>query len=181
MNPRDLKRVVAASVVAVVAAGGLAYQHFRAREPRKSQPASVTQIIGVTRLEIRYNRPSARERALFGGIVPYGQVWDPGADEATTFATSGPVTLGGQPLPEGTYSVWAIPDSSEWTVILSKASHVFHIPYPEGRDALRFRVKPAVGPYVETLLFSFPQADATHALLVLQWGTTTIEIPVVAQ
>ena len=166
-------------IVAVIAiAGGIAYWRYATREPRKSQPASVMQAMGDTRIEIHYNRPTARGRALFGGIVPYGQVWDPGADEATTFATNRSISFAGQSLAAGTYSVWAIPDSAEWTVILSRAAHVYHIPYPDGRDALRVRVPPTVGPYVETLMFSFPTADAIHAQLVLAWGTTRIVIPI---
>lgn len=168
----------AAAMVVVAAAGGLAYWRYSSRQTRMSQPASVMQMLGATRLEIRYNRPSARGRTLFGGIVPYGQVWDPGADEATTFETSRPILFGGHPLPSGSYSVWAIPEAAEWTVILSNASHVYHIPYPEGRDALRIRVRPVVGPYVETLAYYFPDVNATHAILVLHWGTTMIDVPI---
>ncbi|HVA58555.1 MAG TPA: DUF2911 domain-containing protein [Gemmatimonadaceae bacterium] len=176
-----MKRWKAAATIAgvvAVAAGGVAYWRYSTRAPRKSQPASVMQMLGATRISVHYNRPSARGRTLFGGIVPYGQVWDPGADEATTFETDRPIIFAGQALASGSYSVWAIPDSAEWTVILSRAAHVYHIPYPEGHDALRVRIRPAIGPYVETLAFELPQADATHALLVLHWGTTMIDIPI---
>jgi hypothetical protein len=175
------RTVVATAVVVMALAGGFAYWRYGAQEARKSQPASVMQMMGGTQLTIQYNRPVARGRALFGGIVPYGQVWNPGADEATTFDASRPVSFGGQPLPAGTYSVWAIPDSVEWTMILSRASHVYHTPYPKGRDALRLRVKPASGEHVESLVFYFPEADATHALLVLHWGETMIQIPISAR
>lgn len=175
-----MKRWVGAvAAVIIISAGGAAYWwHTSRRPPRVSQPASVMQMLGGTRLDVRYNRPSARGRKLFGGIVPYGQVWDPGADEATTFKTSRPILFAGQPLASGTYSVWAIPDSTEWTVILSNAANVYHIPYPSGKDALRIRVRPTAGPYVETLAFDFPDANATHASLVLRWGTTRILIPI---
>jgi Protein of unknown function (DUF2911) len=148
------------------------------REPRKSQPAMLVQRFGETTITVRYNRPSARGRALFGGLVPYGQTWDPGADEATTFATDHDIVFGGQPLRAGAYSVWAIPDTTAWTIILSSAYHVFHIPYPAGHDVLRLRVPPTTGPFEETLAFEFPVAEADHGLLALHWGTTVITIPI---
>lgn len=80
-----------------------------------------------------YNRAVARGRELFGALVPYGEVWDPGADEATRIELSHRVTITGQPLPAGRYSIWTIPDPDEWTLIFSRASKVEHIPYPEGR------------------------------------------------
>jgi hypothetical protein len=148
------------------------------REPRKSQPAYVVQHLGSTTIAVRYNRPSARGRVLFGGIVPYGAVWCPGADEATTFATSRQITFAGQLLPAGTYSVWAIPGQDNWTLILSKKAHVFHIPYPEGHDELRVSVAPIAGPFEETLAFDLPVAESDHAILVLHWGTTVIQVPI---
>jgi hypothetical protein len=148
------------------------------REPRKSQPAYVEQHLGSPTIAIRYNRPSARGRVLFGGIVPYGAVWCPGADEATTFATSRQITFAGQRLAPGTYSVWAIPAQDKWTLILSRKAHVFHIPYPAGHDALRVTIAPTTGPFDETLAFEFPVAESDHAILALRWGTTVIPIPI---
>jgi hypothetical protein len=63
-----------------------------------------------------------------------------------------------------------------WTLILSRAAHVFHEPYPEGRDAIRFPVTPTAGQYVETLAFYFPLVDADSALLYLHWGKTVVPI-----
>jgi hypothetical protein len=148
------------------------------RAPRKSQPAYVVQHLGSTTIAIRYNRPSARGRVLFGGIVPYGAVWCPGADEATTFATSRRITFGGQPLAAGTYSVWAIPGQDKWTLILSRKAHVYHIPYPAGHDALRVIIAPTTGAFDESLAFEFPVAESDHAILALHWGTTVIQIPI---
>lgn len=148
------------------------------REPRKSQPASVMQRLGETTITVRYNRPSARGRVLFGGIVPYGAVWDPGADEATTFATDHTIEFDGRLLRGGTYSVWVIPRPDTWTVILSNKSNTFHIPYPAGHDALRVDVVPLSGPFEETLAFDFPVADSDRAVMSMHWGTTVIVIPI---
>ena len=147
----------------------------------KSQHATVTQILGTTQVTIVYNRPSARGRTLFGsgGVVPWGKVWCPGADTATTIALSRDMLVGGQPLAAGKYSIWAIPGPGEWTLIFSRAADVFHIPYPgEAQDALRLKLKPQPGgPFMESLAFYFPAADAERALLNLHWGETIVQLP----
>ena len=118
----------------------------RAPNPRRSQPATVSQTLGDVRLTLAYNRPVARGRILFGGIVPWGEVWCPCADEATSLETSADIMLGGQRLPEGKYTIWAIPGETEWTLILSNAVNVWHIPYPGvAMDRLRLTLAPQTG------------------------------------
>lgn len=149
--------------------------------PRRSQQAAVTQMLGATRIEVRYSRPSARGRELFGALVPWGRVWTPGADTATNVTFSDSVRVNGQPLPAGTYSLWTIPRDSAWTVIFSRAHPVWHIPYPEGRDALRVESVPRQGTHMELLTFTFPEVDAFRGELVMQWGTTVLPITIEAQ
>ncbi len=85
--------------------------------------------------------------------------------------------LRSQPLAAGKYSVWAIPEPQEWTLIFSKAADVFHVPYPgEAEDALRLKVTPQAGPGLETLAFYFPSVETDHALLNLHWGETIVQI-----
>lgn len=169
---------IVTGIVVLGLVAGAVFLHRQSAALPISQPASVMQMMGRTRLTVRYSRPSARGRLLFGGLVPYGKPWDPGADQATTFATTESIHLGGQPLAAGVYSVWAIPDSADWTLILSRAAHVYHIPYPSGHDALRIQVRPTSGPFMETLAYYFPDVDSTHAELVLHWGTTMIDVPI---
>ena len=142
-----------------------------------SQRAEVRQRVGATEISVTYGRPAARGRSLFGALVPWGVVWNPGADEASAIHFSRAVLLNGQRLDAGAYSIWAIPDSLRWTVILSRAANVYHEPYPEGRDALRTTVAVEQGPFVESLQFSFPVASADSATLALQWGTTLLRFP----
>ncbi len=147
-------------------------------EGRKSQPALLKQRVGATEITVVYNRPSARGRQLFGGIVPFGEVWNPGADEATRIEFDQDVRFGGQPVRAGKYSIWAIPEPNEWTIILSTAADVFHVPYPEGRDALRLRVRPVTAPHMETMAFYFPVAAEDSAVLNFHWGETVVAIPI---
>ena len=145
---------------------------------KKSQHATVTQTVGRTEVVIEYNRPVARGRALFGGIVPYGAAWNPGADRATAISFSRAVRVDGWPVRAGKYSVWMIPDTARWTFILSRAADVFHTPYPAGKDALRLEVTPRSGAHVETLAFYFPVVDGTRAELVMHWGRTVVPVTI---
>jgi Protein of unknown function (DUF2911) len=165
-------RALAALVLAPLAG-------VRAQAVPFSQRASVTQRLGNTEVTIAYGRPNARGRKLFGGVVPWGEVWCPGADQATAISLSNDLLVGGQRLAAGNYSVWAIPDTAEWTLIFSRAANVFHIPYPgASQDALRIKVKPQTGAFMESLAFYFPSANADRALLNLQWGETIVEVPI---
>jgi hypothetical protein len=147
---------------------------------RPSQPGAVEQSIGATRIRIVYNRPLARGRTLFGDVVKWGRVWTPGADSATLISFSTAVTVNGEKLAAGEYSLWMEPQEQEdWTVIFSKATHVFHIPYPSGQDVLRLRAKPRTGSMMETLAFYFPVVDGASAELDLHWGTIIVPLSIV--
>ena len=144
-------------------------------EVQASQSGSVSQTIANTELTITYDRPVARGRALFGGIVPYGEIWNPGANDATAITLSRAVTINGHRLDAGKYSIWAIPGEREWTVIFSRAADVFHQPYPgEEHDALRLTIAPTTGDHVETLAFYFPVVEKKDAELRLHWGETIV-------
>ena len=143
---------------------------------RPSQHGSVSQRIARTTVTIEYNRPVARGRQLFGALVPWGQIWHPGADEASHIALSTDVKVNGQPLPAGTYSLWTEPNPDRWTIIFSRAHPVYHMPYPAGQDALRVTVTPRTGQHVETLAFYFPVVEGKRAELVLHWGITVVPL-----
>jgi hypothetical protein len=147
--------------------------------PRGSQPAELVQRVGATEITLRWNRPTARGRVLFGGLVPWDSIWNPGADEATRIELSAPVRVNGEQLPAGRYSIWAIPGRETWTLVFSRAWDVFHRPYPEGQDALRLQVVPDSASHVESLLFHFPMATRDSARLELRWGTVSIPLDLI--
>ena len=142
----------------------------------RSQPATVSQQLAGTHIEIAYHRPVARGRALFGALVPWGRIWSPSADSAARLTLSGPVELNGQRLAAGRYALWMIPDSTAWTVIVSAQAEAFHLRYPQGQDVVRVTATPQRGEHVETLLFVFPSVDADSATLQLRWGTTVVPL-----
>jgi hypothetical protein len=137
-------------------------------EVRKSQAAAVSQRVANTEITVTYSRPVARGRELFGALVPYDQVWNPGADQATAVALTRDVQVNGRPLPAGKYSLWAIPRADRWTVIFHGAADVYHTPYPgEDEDVLRLDVQPEQGPHMEALSFYFPVVERKDAILRL--------------
>ncbi len=148
------------------------------QQPKPSQSGTVSQDVADTHIALVYDRPVARGRTLFGGIVPWDAVWMPGANWATTIELSRDVRIEGQPLGAGRYSLWTIPGPTEWVVIFSRRARAFHTRYPAGEDALRVRVKPTAGSHMETLAFYFPVVGPDSAILALHWGTTVVPIAI---
>ncbi|MQA90254.1 MAG: DUF2911 domain-containing protein [Gemmatimonas sp.] len=148
-------------------------------EWRVSQPARATQRMGSTEMTIVYNRPTARGRELFGALVPWDSIWNPGADEATRIEVDEDITIEGETLPSGRYSIWAIPQQEgDWTLIFSSAWDVQHRPYPEGNEVLQMTVPTETANHVESLAWYFPAADADSAVLALHWGETVVPISI---
>ena len=145
-----------------------------------SQHGEVSQRVAFTDITISYNRPTARGRVIYGdsAIVRWGRVWNPGADSASRITFSRAVTVEGKPVDAGSYSLWTIPRrDGPWTVILNRAAHVFHTPYPgEATDALRADVTPERGPHMESLAFYFPAVARDSTVLRLHWGEVVVPI-----
>jgi hypothetical protein len=170
---------IVAAALSVIVAPGIAAQTIG--NPKPSQHGSVSQRIADTTIALEYNRPVARGRELFGTLVPYGRVWCPCADDATTIEVSTAIKINGEELPAGKYSIWTEPGADRWAVIFSKNAAAWHTKYPQGQDALRLQVTPRTGSHMETLAFYFPMVDGRKGELVLHWGTVvvpmTIEVP----
>jgi hypothetical protein len=140
----------------------------------------VSQQVANTTITIEYDRPVARGRELFGALVPYDRVWCPGANDCTTITISTDVKINGQPLPAGTYTLWAIPGAAKWTFIVNRAHPTFHLRYQStaDQDVLRLDVAPRSGPHMETLAFYFPVVDGRHAELDFHWGTVVVPLSI---
>lgn len=174
-----LRTLVPLSAAIVFACGTVAAQNTPAGAgPKPSQRGTVSQRINDTTVTIDYSRPVARGRELFGKLVPYGRVWCPGADNATTIDVTTAVKLNGQELPKGQYSVWAEPNADKWVLIFNRSANVWHTRYPAGQDALRIDVTPRSGSHMETLAFYFPVVDGRKAELVLHWGAVVVPVEI---
>lgn len=138
--------------------------------PRESQRQEVIQLVGDTRVALVYSRPNVKEREIWGKIVPYGEVWRTGANENTTFETSGDLKIAGQILPKGKYGLHTIPGKDEWTVIFNKVNNEWgSYKYDQKQDALRILVKADKGDNLETMRITFENVKINSAEVVIAW------------
>ena len=147
--------------------------------PRVSQKASVTQTVGLTDLSVTYSRPGVKGRTVWGELVPYGQVWRTGANEATKFTTSDDIMVNGQKLAVGAYALATIPGADEWTVIFNTQSDLWGAyEYDEKKDALRVKVKPQSGAQQEWFQITFDEVTPSSATMVLAWEKVAIPLKI---
>jgi len=143
-----------------------------------SPPAHSTAKVGGKQISIDYYAPSMHGRKIMGKLVPFGQVWCPGANVATGLTTEATLQIGDVKLPKGTWSIWVIPEEKTWTLIFNKQSGQHHLDYESAEDFARTRVtvKPLAVP-AETLRFDVTPAGGNHGTIALSWETTTASIP----
>ena len=167
------------------------------RLPRPSQSASVMQTIGVTDVTITYSRPAVKGRTIFAGapasmearakgeatldnqnerlkdepIVPYGHIWRTGANEATQFVVTDDVTVNGQKLSAGSYSLHSIPGKDEWTFVFNGTANQWgSFNYDPAKDTLRIKAKPQwLADSQEFMQFSIEPATDKSATVNLRW------------
>jgi Protein of unknown function (DUF2911)/Tetratricopeptide repeat len=154
-------------------------QSFVLDLPLPSQPAEVSQRIGITDITIKYHRPLVNDRKIWGALVPYGRVWRAGANENTTITFDNPVRIEGQPIDKGTYGLHMIPNAGEWTIIFSKNSTSWgSFTYDQSEDALRVNVKPRDADMHNALTYDFDQLQPDSAVVELQWEKLAVPFKV---
>ncbi len=147
-----------------------------------SERAVVAQTVDGTTLTLEYSRPVARGRDLFGALVPWGVVWTPGANWATTLEVDKDVRLNGVAVSAGKYSVWAIPNRDHFTISLNPNPKIFHFVKPDSTsEQIHISAQPTQASHVEMLTWSFPAVRGDGAVLNMQWGTTSVAMQVVVQ
>jgi len=126
-----------------------------------------------------YSSPRAKGRKVYGGLVPYGQVWRAGANEATTFVTDTNVRVGDKDVPPGSYTLFTIPNADKWTLIISKKTGEWGIPYPgEGEDFVRVDMNVSRLPSpVENFTIGFDQTGSACAMHI-DWETTRARVDI---
>jgi hypothetical protein len=149
------------------------------RTPRPSPNASLTQSVGLTDITIKYSRPGVKGRTIWGGLVPYDQVWRTGANEATTITFSDDVTVDGQKLAKGTYAFFTIPGKDQWTLVFNKQGEQWGaFSYDKTQDAARLMVKPQTADYREWMGFEIPEMTTDTAKIVLRWENVAVPFTV---
>ncbi len=131
------------------------------------------EIAGVS-IAIDYGRPNVKGREIWGDLVPFGQVWRTGANEATTIEFSADIMIGGESLPAGKYGLFTIPGESEWTVIFNKVPEQWGaFNYDDNEDALRVTVAPGECEHVESMDFVIDGSAVT-----VRWAETAVSFEV---
>ena len=144
--------------------------------PSFSPKGNIAQIVGNTLISVEYERPSARKRLIYGGLVPWNKVWRTGAGNCTKIAFDKEVTIGGQKVPAGKYSIFTIPNPNEWVVIINKDTTLYgSYDYNSKNDVARFTAVPTeTNRYYETLNFDI-ELNQHNAIMYVSWANTQIE------
>ena len=128
---------------------------------------------------IQYSRPSMRGRKIFGGLVPYDQVWRTGANAATSLKTDVALTIGSANVPAGTYTLYTLPGANTWKLIINKQTGQWGTDYEQSRDLARvdMKVSQRSSP-LEQFTISFDKTGGDAATLKLEWDTTMASVEV---
>ena len=147
--------------------------------PRPSPTAKVTQTVGLTEITVEYSSPSVKGRKIWGGLLPYGQVWRAGANQNTTITFTDPVTIEGKQLAAGTYGLHMIPAEDQWTVIFSNMHTAWgSFSYDQKEDALRVTVKPGTTELHNALAYDFDQVQPDSTVVVMSWDKVAVPFKV---
>jgi hypothetical protein len=163
--------------VAVAAALTLAQQD---KSKRPSPPGRAEcKLSGGKTLTIDYSSPRAKGRKIYGGIVPYGEVWRAGANEATTFVTDTDLNVGGTTVPAGSYTLFTVPNADKWSLVISKKTGEWGTAYPgPGEDLARIDMKASKLPSpLENFTIAFDQSGVGCSLH-MDWETTRASVDI---
>lgn len=146
--------------------------------PSPSSSQTLIQGFGLGKITMNYSRPNVKGRKIFGSIVPLDSVWRTGANYATTLQFTDDITLEGNQVSAGEYSLFTIPGKNEWTIILNKTPNQWGAySYKKNNDYLRFTVKPmSLKDNVETFSISFENMFINSGEMVLSWEHTGVKI-----
>lgn len=162
--------------VAAIAAVAVSAQDL----PQPSPKGEVEQIVGLTKVEVEYSRPSVKGRTVFGDLVAYDKLWRTGANRNTTIEFSGPVKFGGQDVPAGKYSLFTVPGKQTWAVQLNKNTELWgEDGYKAEEDVAAVKVPVVSTEFTETMTFEFGNLEGDNADLILRWEKSKIVIPIV--
>lgn len=149
------------------------------RTPRPSPDATVSQYVGVTNITVDYSSPAVKGRKIWGELVPFGQVWRTGANEATTITFTDAVSINGNELAAGTYAIHSIPNANEWEIIFSKDTPVDgSSTFDPKKEVLRIKVKPEEHHFMERMTFIFTDATENSVNVNLVWEKLKVSFKV---
>lgn len=146
--------------------------------PAASPAATVSQVVGTTKISIDYSRPMLRGREIFGKLIPFDKVYRTGANASTKIELSGDITVQGKSLKAGKYAIMSIPTSTNWTIIFSKDLNVSEQSYNQSNDVLRVTARPQEVPTVESFTIDFSDIKDDAATLNISWEKTRVSLAI---
>ncbi|MFN0014611.1 MAG: DUF2911 domain-containing protein [Saprospiraceae bacterium] len=168
-------------VLAFLASATLGFAQIKTPQP--SPVGSFSQNIGLIKVDVEYSRPSAKDRKIFGSLVPFGDMWRTGANASTKVTFSDAVKVNFNALDKGSYALYTIPGEKEWTIIFYKNTTFWGVPdakdFKEEDVAARFNVPvKMLSSKVETFTMNIGNLANNGADLELSWENTMISIPI---
>lgn len=149
------------------------------KTPAPSPKCTMSQVVGLTNVEIVYSRPSAKGRDVFNNLVPYGKVWRTGANENSTITFSDDIVIDGKTLAKGKYAIFTIPRADNWEIIFYTATDNWGIPgtWDETKVALKTSVKSGHSDkLIESFTIGINNLDNDYAFLELSWENTIVAL-----
>lgn len=147
---------------------------------RKSIKSMALAIVAGDSVKISYHSPGVRKRIIWGGLVPYDEVWVTGAHDATTIEIARPFTIDGKVIAAGRYAFFTIPGRKEWIIILNrKWQQHLASEYDEKDDIIRLKVKPKKITHTERLQYFIEPVKDNKILVAVAWEKIKIEFPIV--
>ena len=149
------------------------------KTPQASPRAIVTQMVGLTEVELNYSRPGAKGRPVFGNLVPFGKLWRTGANENTTISFSDDVIIDGKTLKKGKYALYTVPRIESWDIIFYTTTDNWGLPeqFNEANVALKTTVKEeALSKPVESLTINISGLDTSSAYLEIFWENSFVSL-----
>jgi hypothetical protein len=151
-------------------------QQDKSKRPSPPAQAQCKFSDGKT-ITVDYSSPRMKGRKIFGDLVPYGQVWRTGANEATTFVTTAGVSADGRDIAAGNYTIFTLPEQNKWTLIVSKHTGEWGIPYKyESEEIARIPMSVSqTSGSVENFTIAFDQGDG-NCTMKLSWEQTQASV-----
>jgi len=168
--------------IAIVIGLILTLSAFAACQGKPSPPASASCDLGGKSIKTNYSSPRMKGRKIYGELVPFGEVWRTGANEATTLVTSSDIVVGGKAVPAGSYTIFTVPAADKWTLIINKKTGEWGIPYKYESDELvrvDMKVSKLTSP-LENFTINYAKSGSGCALQI-DWETTRASVDVSAK
>ncbi len=157
------------------------YGFSQLKTPSASTASEIEQVVGLTEIEVDYNRPSKRGRVIFGNLVPFGKIWRTGANSGTEISFSTDVSINGENINEGTYSIFSIPNEDSWQIIFYSDLDLWSVPrnWEESKIIFQSNFKSNTNnKLVETFSISFEDITNNNVNLVFSWDDTNVIVPI---